>query len=53
MSEVTTSLVPGIPPFWVVTVQGTITEASGTRYTSSQILWVEPITGWVLPFAQG
>jgi hypothetical protein len=53
VSDVTTSLVPGIPPFWVVTVSGTITEATGTHYSSSQILWVEPLTGWVIVFAQG
>lgn len=53
VSQVTTSAFPGIPPFWIVSVQGTITEASGVSYTSAQIVWVEPVTGWVLAFAAG
>lgn len=50
VGEVTTSAWRGIPPFWIVSVQGTITEPSGVTYTAAQIVWVEPVTGWVLTF---
>ncbi len=53
VGEVTTSAFPGVPPFWIVSVQGTVTEPSGTTYTAAQVFWVEPITGWVLAVAAG
>jgi hypothetical protein len=53
VSQVTASAFPGIPPFWIVTVQGTVTEPSGATYAATQIVWVELVTGWVLTFAAG
>jgi len=50
---VTTSAFPGVPPFWIVSVQGTVTEPSRTTCTAAQVVWVEPITGWVLAVAAG
>lgn len=53
VSDVTTSAFPGVPPFWIVSVQGMITEASGATYTAAEIVWVEPVTGWAVTFAAG
>jgi hypothetical protein len=41
---------PAIPPFWSVTISGDVIEAGKTTpsYRSALILWVEPITGWVI-----
>ncbi len=36
----------------IVSVQGTVTEATGTWYTSSQIFLIEPLTGWWLNLSQ-
>lgn len=53
VSDLTTTLAPGIPPFWVVTVRSTVRESTGAHYASSEILWVEPLSGWVLVLARG
>ena len=46
---------PAIPPFWSVTISGDVIEADKTTpaYRSAMILWVEPITGWVLVTGAG
>lgn len=48
-------LQPAVPPFWGVEIHGNIIEAgaSGPGYISAMILWVEPISGWVLVMGQG
>jgi hypothetical protein len=53
VSQVSTMVGPAIPPFWAVEVQARVTEATGTSYTSARILWVEPITGFVLTMGAG
>jgi hypothetical protein len=43
-----------IPPFWSVTIQGEVHEAGAAfGYVSTMILWVEPLTGWVLFMGAG
>ena len=41
---------PAVPPFWSVTINGDVIEAGNTTpsYRSAMVLWVEPITGWVI-----
>lgn len=53
LSGVTMTLGPAIPPFWSVHVEATVTEPTGTSYTSARILWVEPISGLVLSLGAG
>jgi hypothetical protein len=48
ISAATTTIFPGIPPFFIVQVQATVTEPGGASYTSAQFLLVEPFTGWTL-----
>ena len=43
----TTTILP-----FVVQVQGTVTEATGNWYTSSQVFLIEPLTGWWLNLSQ-
>lgn len=45
ITNATTSTVPAIPPFWIVQMKGTVTEPSGLRYTSVQVVLIEPLTG--------
>lgn len=40
-----------LPPF-IVTVTGTVTEAEGASYMSSQMFFVEPFSGWWLDLSQ-
>jgi hypothetical protein len=35
-----------------VSVEGTVTEATGNSYTASQVFLIEPITGWWLNLSQ-
>ena len=37
--------IPLIPPFWGVSIRGTVHEAGGGSYPSSMLLCIEPITG--------
>lgn len=53
VTDLTTSTFPVIPPFWVVSVQATITESTGAHYISARILGVEPITGLVFGLGAG
>ncbi len=53
VSGVSTGLGLAIPPFWSVQVRGTVTESSGASYRSAMILWVEPVTGFVLTVGAG
>jgi hypothetical protein len=53
VTEIRETVFPAIPPFWGVSIQGTVTEASGVAYTSAMLLWVEPFTGWVLGMGAG
>lgn len=48
-------LQPAIPPFFGVEIHGNVIEpgASGPGYISAMILWVEPVTGWVVVMGQG
>ncbi|HEX7949751.1 MAG TPA: hypothetical protein VF494_05335 [Candidatus Limnocylindrales bacterium] len=40
----------GMPLY--VSVEGTVTEATGNWYTSSQVFFIEPLTGWWLNLSQ-
>lgn len=53
LSGVTMTLGPAIPPFWSVHIVAKVTEATGTSYSTAQILWVEPISGLVLSLGAG
>ncbi len=53
VTDLTTSTFPVIPPFWVVSVQATITESTGAHYISGRILGVEPLTGLVFGLGAG
>jgi hypothetical protein len=53
VTQIGETVFPAIPPFWGVSIQGTVTEASGVAYTSAMLLWVEPVTGWVLSMGAG
>jgi hypothetical protein len=53
VSEVRTSAFPVFPPFWIVQIEGTVTEATGVHYISARILGVEPITGFVIGLGAG
>jgi hypothetical protein len=46
---------PAVPPFWSVTLSGDVIETGKTTpsYRSAMILWVEPITGWVIVTGAG
>lgn len=46
---------PAIPPFWSVSISGDVVQAGQTTpvYRSHLILWVEPLSGWVLVNAGG
>jgi hypothetical protein len=44
---------PALPPFWGVSIRGTITESTGTSYPSVMLLWVEPFSGVVVPMGAG
>lgn len=44
---------PAIPPFWGIAIDGVYVESSGARVPSAMILWVEPLTGFVLVMGQG
>jgi hypothetical protein len=41
------------PCFWGVQVQATVTELGGASYTATEIVWVEPLTGWTFTFGAG
>lgn len=53
VSQVTTATFPGIPPFWIVRVDATVAESTGTSYLSARTLLVEPVTGFVLSMGAG
>jgi hypothetical protein len=46
-------LQPAIPPFWGVEIHGDVMEAGGARYPSAMMLWVEPVSGWVVVMGSG
>lgn len=46
------SAVTTTPLALIVSVQGTVTEATGTSYTSSQVFLIEPLTGSWLNLSQ-
>jgi len=48
-------LQPAVPPFWGVEIHGEVIEAGKTApgYISAMILWVEPLTGWVIVMGAG
>jgi hypothetical protein len=49
------NLQPAIPPFWGVEIHGNVAETGQkpSGYISAMILWVEPLTGWVLVMGAG
>jgi hypothetical protein len=53
--NVEANLQPAVPPFWGVEIHGEVIEAGKTApgYISAMILWVEPLTGWVLVMGRG
>jgi hypothetical protein len=53
--NVEANLQPAIPPFWGVEIHGEVVEAGqhGPGYISAMILWIEPLTGWVLVIGAG
>lgn len=53
--NVEANLQPAVPPFWGVEIHGEVIEAgkSGPGYISAMILWVEPLTGWVIVMGSG
>ena len=56
LTRVETQLLPAIPPFWTVSISGNVVEPGGLKgagYVSAMILWVEPITGWVVLMGAG
>lgn len=44
---------PAVPPFWGVSIQGNVLTSNGFPVPSVMLLWVEPLTGWVLPMGAG
>ena len=48
-------LQPALPPFWSVEIHGEVIEAgkNAPGYISAMILWVEPLTGWVIAMRAG
>jgi hypothetical protein len=53
--NVEANLQPAVPPLWGVEIHGEVIEAgkSGPSYISAMILWVEPLTGWVIVMGSG
>ena len=53
--NVEASLQPAIPPFWSVEIHGEVIEVGKTPpgYISAMILWVAPLTGWVIVMGAG
>jgi len=53
--NVEVNLQPAIPPFWGVEIHGHVVEAGQQPpgYISAMILWVEPLTGWVIVMGSG
>jgi hypothetical protein len=53
--DVEANLQPAIPPFWGVEIHGEVVEAGQhpPGYISAMILWIEPLTGWVLVMGAG
>lgn len=53
--NVETHLGPAIPPFWSVSIDGDVIQSGQTSpaYRSHMILWVEPITGWLILMGSG
>jgi len=53
--NVEANLQPAVPPFWGVEIHGEVIEAGKTApgYISAMILWVEPLTGWVIVMGRG
>jgi hypothetical protein len=49
------NLQPAIPPFWGVEIHGEVVEAGQhpPGYVSAMILWIEPLTGWVIVMGAG
>jgi len=49
------SVAPAVPPFWVVSIGGDIIESGASRpaYRSVMLLWIEPLTGWVIVVGAG
>jgi hypothetical protein len=44
-----------MPPFWGVEIHGNVVEAGQDPpgYTSAMVLWIEPLTGWVILVGAG
>jgi hypothetical protein len=53
VGNIATTTLPAIPPFWIVSIQATITETTGTHYTAATIYLIEPWTGWTLTLGAG
>ena len=53
VSNVSTTTVPMIPPLWMVSITGRITQPNGTYYDAHLVLWIEPVTGYVMEVAAG
>jgi len=49
------SLQPAVPPFWGVAIHGEVVEVGQhpPGYISAMILWIEPLTGWVILMGAG
>lgn len=53
--NVEANLQPAVPPFWSIEIHGDVIEPgqTGPGAISAMILWIEPLTGWVIVMGAG